>query len=125
MRLMIDDLGPYVKVKGHRLWQTGNYIWCSRCGSHTDMRIKGLAGQCHGGGRCYGGIASRRDNLAAGRAPRAPVSAAPIGRPTRLTLRQWVGWKGLLAADGDADGEAICDAWAVDAVQGDDGEGED
>ena len=122
---MIDDLGPYVTVKGHRLWQTGDYIWCARCGSHTDMRVKGLAGNCHGGiAASAHGTASRRANLAAGRAPRARVTAAAIGRPTRLTLRQWLGWKGLLAADGDADAEAVCEAWAADAVFGDSSEGE-
>ena len=49
--------------------------------------------------------------------------AAPVGRPTWLTLRQWLGWKCLLAADGDADAEAVCQAWAADAVHGDDSEG--
>ena len=100
-KLVLDDLGPFVKVRGHRLWQTGPYVWCSLCGSHAHLSVRGLAEPCRGSipSRAASGAwrnrSWKRANLAAGRAPCAKVQDAPIGTPARLTLEQ-LGWAGLL-----------------------------
>ena len=47
-KLILDDLGRYATVQGHRLWRTGDYVWCSRCGSYTSQQVKGLGGACVG-----------------------------------------------------------------------------
>ena len=99
-RLVLEDLGTYVTVHGHRLWMTGSVVRCSRCGCYTRKRIKGLSGDCPGGiPDTAHGTAWRKENLSAGRAPKAAATAAPIGRPFRLTLQQWLAWKGLLDSD--------------------------
>jgi len=125
-RLIIDDLGPYITVHGHRLWQTGHYVWCAACGCYTTKRIQGLAKQCRGGiAASARGIVARHAKLAAGRDPCAKVSAPPLGRPTRLTLGQWLRWKGLLKEDIDTveAAECVCSALDTDAVLGDEDEG--
>ena len=108
VRLVLDDLGPYVRVHGHRLWKTGPYVWCALCGSHAHLRIRGLDGRCRGKlVSTSGGVARGRANLRAGRAPKAKVGDEPAGVPVRLTLHQWLVWKGILAdlaVDGGAAG---------------------
>ena len=32
----------------HRLWVTGELYWCAKCGCHSQKRLRGLAGACHG-----------------------------------------------------------------------------
>ena len=65
-----------------------------------------------------------RAKLAAGRDPCAKVSAPPLGKPTRLTLGQWLRWKGL---EEDTDpmvaAEVVCSALDADEVPGNDDEG--
>ena len=95
-RLVLDDLGQFASVHGHRLWCTGPYVWCSRCGCHASQRVQKLTDPCNGGLPAKGnGTWSRRSNLAAGRAPKAKVTAAPVGTPRRLTVEQWLQWRGL------------------------------
>ena len=101
--------------------------------SHLCRRSGGISGRgagARGADQCQGyiadtahGTACRRANLMAGRAPRARVTAPPIGRPARPTLRQWLTWRGLLPSQGGEGGEvdaalpAICSALVAEEVQ--------
>ena len=117
-KLMLDDIGPQVVVNGHRLWQTGPYVWCAQCGSHTHLRVKALAKRCKGG-RCVAGARARRENLRAGRAPNAGPGDEQLGAPLRLTLVTWLEWTGFVLAEGEDGAARLSELLEAQAVVGD------
>ena len=90
-RLVLDSIGPYITVGGRRIWRTGEFLWCARCGSHTKRCIRGLGKPCKGGiARAARGQQGVRRNLAEGRLPRAKRTDAVVATPVRLTLHDWL-----------------------------------
>ena len=109
--LVASVLQTYPVVRGHALWKTGIYVWCSRCGAHGSKAPKLLKLPCKGklpnGPRV-------RDNLASGREPAARRDSEKIGAPFRFTLRAWLCFQVLqdgrrLPAWSEAIGAAIAD----------------
>ena len=119
-KLVLEDLGPYVVVNGHKLWQTGPFVWCARCGCHTQLKVRALAKQCRGAGHCVAGPGARRANLRAGRAPYAKAGDAQLGEPARLTLETWLRWTGFAAGDGEEAVSELNGLLAAHAVKCDD-----
>merc|ERR1712129_8694 len=90
-KMLLDELGPYVRVKGHNLWRTGPYLWCAKCGSYTKRCVRGLGRQCrHGIPEAARGQLAGWKNLAAGKAPRAKRCDEPIAQARRVTLAEWL-----------------------------------
>jgi hypothetical protein len=94
--MVVDVLQMYPVVLGHALWQTGDYVWCARCGAHGSKAPKGLKKQCRAVASISG--ARARDNLSSGRAPAAKRRDERIGAPSRFTLRTWLAFQ--VAQDG-------------------------
>ena len=117
--LALDDIGPFVVVNGHKLWQTGPYVWCALCGSHSHLRVRALARKCRGGGRCVAGTGAGRASLRAGRAPTARPDEEPVGAPARLTLQRWLQWTGFVLADGEDEVARLCKLLQEQEVVGD------
>jgi hypothetical protein len=46
--MVASVLQTYPVVKGHALWKTGIYVWCSRCGAHGSKAPKLLKKLCKG-----------------------------------------------------------------------------
>jgi hypothetical protein len=87
-RLAHTQLGNFVLANGHRLWRTGDYIWCIRCARYTKRFLRDLARPCT--------VLVKqkwwRTNLLSGRAPRAKATDCRIGEPHRVTVDEWLGW---------------------------------
>ena len=94
-KLTLDHLGRFALVRGHRLWRTGGYVWCSVCAAHSRHRIRELGRPCPGGTKQV----SVRRNLLAGRAPMARAVEPHIGIPARLTVDAWLAWKFELSGE--------------------------
>jgi ribonuclease HI len=88
-RLCRGTLASHASANGHHLWSTGPHVWCALCGHHTERCRRKLATPCTGVVVAKWCLA----NLRAGRAPRARVAEAPVGRPVRLTVAGWVRWR--------------------------------
>ena len=116
VRVPLDTLGKYAVSRGHRLWQTGPYVWCRRCGCFTSRRLRGLAELCG----VRKASVQARDNLAAGKRPAAKRSEPEVGRPVRLTVAKWLEWRflspGVGASVEDYSPKEVAARLAEDAV---------
>ena len=93
-RQLVPDLrSRLVTVNGHRLFGVGGFVYCGRCGAHTQRFLRGLTAACPPAVPLSGGRRAQLDNLRAGRHPRARVSDGTIGAPVRLTLRAFLAWR--------------------------------
>ena len=89
VRLVLSGSGEFAEINGHKLWLTGQVVWCSLCGCYSTRRLRGLADRC--GSRAVQQAAKR--NLAQGKRPTATRSESATHRPTRLTSAAWALWR--------------------------------
>ena len=94
-RLLLDDLGPEVEVKGHWLFETADTIWCKRCGHFSRDRVYALGSACSPSAKPSRGVRTRLARLGEGRGPYDRVTDPVRGTPRRLTLARWCELKGL------------------------------
>ena len=108
---IVRPLAWFVTVKGHRLWRSGPWVWCSRCGCHSQRRAVGLKLGC-----VPKGVRQSRElrDFREGRAPRMPASAGRVYQPERLTLASWMLLTGE-AAPSEEDGPHEVDQATVEA----------
>ena len=86
-----NPLTWFISVRGHRLWRSGPYIWCARCGCHSSQKAVGLKDQC----KPRTERESRElGNLRAGRKPRGRASEGRQYWPERLTVAGWLEFTG-------------------------------
>ena len=89
--LVANVLQTFPVIMGHALWQTGQYVWCARCGAHGAKAPKRLKLQCR---MAFAASALRvRDNLAAGLGLTARVGSDRIGAPCRFPPRSWLAFQ--------------------------------
>ena len=89
--MLLDELGPYVRVKGHHLWRTGPFLWWAKCGAYSQRCIRALGKQCrHGIPESARGQLAGWKNLAEGKPPRARRRDKPIAKAHRVTLEEWL-----------------------------------
>ena len=115
-RLVLDALGRYASSNGHRLWMTGQVVWCSICGYHTARRIVGLGQAC---GAKPAQLQARR-NLADGKAPAARKKDVATAKPQRLTVARRFRWR--FADSGELEDwqpSQVAERMAADAITAD------
>ena len=103
-RFVLETLGKFVSVQGHRLWSSLGYTWCSACAAHTRTRMQHLSSVCPGKPRNQSAC-TILNRLASGLRPFDRKGTPPRRVPERLTLQQWMELRGFVQP---ADGE-ICD----------------
>jgi hypothetical protein len=120
-RLVHTQLGNFVLANGHRIWRTGDYIWCIRCARYTKRFLRDLARPC----TAEVNQKWMRTNLLAGRAPRSKVTDYSIGVPHRVTVDEWLAWSFSHAGEAESAEVAGADeAQAQIALRGVESEGE-
>ena len=87
--LVLGHLGRFAVVNGHRLWRTGEYVWCEGCVAHTKRVVRELAKPCSG----HSQHAWVRRNLRAGRAPKARVVTNLLGMKVDFKRKSKVDFK--------------------------------
>ena len=92
-------LAWYIDVRGHRLWRSGPWIWCARCGCHSSQRAVGLKGHCTPKNERQ---SRELGNLRAGRGPRDAAARSRMYQPERLTVAAWVTFTGQQAPQAGA-----------------------